>query len=256
MTKKSNLPTLLLSLFLALAMGFAPACSSSGASSQDAPTQEQTQQQAAEEPQKKGVLSLAVSVEGWESSNQGVPVAVTGASKDGQKVEQQVVVTPGQTKALELSAGSYDFAVDGSKISTQTTVYKSATVHESFGGEKDATVSISVSQDAQATQELARKAEEEAAAKAEAEAKAKAEAEEAARAQAEAEAAAQAQAQAEAQRRAEAAAAAQPNEQTVYITKTGKKYHRDGCRYLKKSQIPISLSDAESRGYTPCSKCF
>ena len=255
MTKKSNLRPLLLSLFLALAMGFAPACSSSSASSQDAPTQEQTQQQAAEEPQRNGTLSLAVSIEGWESSNQGVPVTVTGTSEDGQKVEQQVVVTPGQTKALELSAGSYDFAVDGSKISTQTVAYKSATVHESFSGEKDVTVSVSVSQDAEATQELARKAEEEAA-KAEAEAKAKAEAEEAARAQAEAEAAAQAQAQAEAQRKAEAAAAAQTNEQTVYITKTGEKYHHDGCQYLKKSKIPISLSDAESRGYTPCSKCF
>ncbi|MDQ7094244.1 hypothetical protein REC12_11650 [Desulfosporosinus sp. PR] len=42
---------------------------------------------------------------------------------------------------------------------------------------------------------------------------------------------------------------------TVYITKTGKKYHRDGCRYLSKSRIPISLSDAESEGYEPCSVC-
>ena len=32
---------------------------------------------------------------------------------------------------------------------------------------------------------------------------------------------------------------------TVYITETGKKYHRDGCRYLKKSRIPISLNDAK-----------
>ena len=42
---------------------------------------------------------------------------------------------------------------------------------------------------------------------------------------------------------------------TVYITKTGKKYHRDGCRYLSRSRIPISLSDAESEGYGPCSVC-
>ena len=41
----------------------------------------------------------------------------------------------------------------------------------------------------------------------------------------------------------------------VYITKTGKKYHRSGCRYLSRSMIPISLSDAKSRGYTPCSVC-
>ena len=42
---------------------------------------------------------------------------------------------------------------------------------------------------------------------------------------------------------------------TVYITKTGKKYHSDGCQYLKKSQIAIDKDEAESRGYTPCSKC-
>jgi len=42
---------------------------------------------------------------------------------------------------------------------------------------------------------------------------------------------------------------------TVYITNTGKKYHRAGCRYLAKSQIPISLSDAKARGYQPCSVC-
>lgn len=41
---------------------------------------------------------------------------------------------------------------------------------------------------------------------------------------------------------------------TVYVTKTGSKYHRDGCRYLSKSKIPISLSDAE-KSYGPCSVC-
>lgn len=42
---------------------------------------------------------------------------------------------------------------------------------------------------------------------------------------------------------------------TVYVTKTGEKYHRDGCRYLSKSKIPITLSKAKSGGYTPCSVC-
>ena len=40
---------------------------------------------------------------------------------------------------------------------------------------------------------------------------------------------------------------------TVYITKTGKKYHRSGCRHLRKSKIPILLQEAVDRGYTPCS---
>lgn len=43
--------------------------------------------------------------------------------------------------------------------------------------------------------------------------------------------------------------------QVVYITKTGKKYHRDGCSYLRPSKIEIRLKDAKSRGYTPCSRC-
>ena len=42
---------------------------------------------------------------------------------------------------------------------------------------------------------------------------------------------------------------------TVYVTKTGEKYHRAGCRYLSRSQIAISLSDAQGQGYTPCSVC-
>lgn len=42
---------------------------------------------------------------------------------------------------------------------------------------------------------------------------------------------------------------------TVYVTNTGKKYHRDGCRYLSKSRIPISLSGAKASGYGPCKVC-
>jgi len=40
---------------------------------------------------------------------------------------------------------------------------------------------------------------------------------------------------------------------TVYVSRTGKKYHRAGCRYLRKSKIPISLKDAKARGCTLCS---
>lgn len=42
---------------------------------------------------------------------------------------------------------------------------------------------------------------------------------------------------------------------TVYVTKTGGKYHRDGCQYLRKSKIPMSLSEAKAQGLEPCSKC-
>lgn len=42
---------------------------------------------------------------------------------------------------------------------------------------------------------------------------------------------------------------------TVYTTETGSKYHSDGCRYLNKSKIPISLNAAINQGLTPCSVC-
>jgi hypothetical protein len=50
-------------------------------------------------------------------------------------------------------------------------------------------------------------------------------------------------------------AAAHAFSQTVYVTKTGKKYHVQTCRYLSRSSIPISLANAIGAGYTPCSIC-
>lgn len=41
----------------------------------------------------------------------------------------------------------------------------------------------------------------------------------------------------------------------VYVTRTGKKYHRAGCRYLSINQTRSSRQDAEMRGLTPCSVC-
>jgi hypothetical protein len=45
-----------------------------------------------------------------------------------------------------------------------------------------------------------------------------------------------------------------PQNVTVYVTRTGTKYHRDGCRYLSKSKIPMSLKEAAKR-YEPCKVC-
>ena len=46
-----------------------------------------------------------------------------------------------------------------------------------------------------------------------------------------------------------------PQSVTVYITRTGKKYLRDGCRYLLQSKIKTTLKEAKSNGYTPCKVC-
>ena len=42
--------------------------------------------------------------------------------------------------------------------------------------------------------------------------------------------------------------------QTVYVTKTGTKYHADGCKFLAKSKIATSLEDAKKK-YSACSVC-
>lgn len=46
------------------------------------------------------------------------------------------------------------------------------------------------------------------------------------------------------------------NEDIVYVTKSGKKYHKENCPYLKSSKIMISLGQAIMEGKEPCSKCF
>ena len=45
------------------------------------------------------------------------------------------------------------------------------------------------------------------------------------------------------------------NDLTVYLTKTGTKYHLSTCSYLNSSKIPISLANALSQGYEPCKRC-
>lgn len=43
--------------------------------------------------------------------------------------------------------------------------------------------------------------------------------------------------------------------QTVYVTKTGEKYHKKGCRFLKYSKKDIQIEKALELGYTPCKVC-
>jgi micrococcal nuclease len=47
----------------------------------------------------------------------------------------------------------------------------------------------------------------------------------------------------------------QNNAETVYVTRTGKRYHRANCRYLATSRISMSLKDAQAKGYTACKAC-
>ena len=46
-----------------------------------------------------------------------------------------------------------------------------------------------------------------------------------------------------------------PTTQTVYITRTGERYHRGDCHHLRQSRISIDRSAAIKNGYTPCKNC-
>jgi endonuclease YncB( thermonuclease family) len=52
----------------------------------------------------------------------------------------------------------------------------------------------------------------------------------------------------------QATGATEPEEEAVYVTRTGSKYHRPGCRYLRRRRRPVSLKEAK-RSYGPCSVC-
>ena len=52
----------------------------------------------------------------------------------------------------------------------------------------------------------------------------------------------------------ESAAVESESEGEVYVTRTGKKYHQEGCTSLRRSKIPISLAEAK-QGYGPCGRC-
>ena len=43
--------------------------------------------------------------------------------------------------------------------------------------------------------------------------------------------------------------------QTVYTTKTGEKYHKSSCHYLKYSKKEIKIDKAKALGYKACKIC-
>lgn len=52
-----------------------------------------------------------------------------------------------------------------------------------------------------------------------------------------------------------AAPKAKPVVAVVYITKTGKCFHRDGCSSLRRSKIKCTRTEAVNRGLRPCKTC-
>lgn len=194
-----------------------------------------------------GKLDINVNADGWQGG--AVSVSVNGKSDKGDSVSKTVSVTPGEGyESNDLTAGSYTFTVIDSSLRSGETVYAVSSIDDMRDDSRNQHVAISLSIDQEATEQLAaekqRLADEQ---KAEEEAEAK-------------KAAAQKAAQEKAATTSSSASSASKassttNPQTVYVTKTGKKYHNDGCSSLKKSKIAMSLSEAEAEGYTPCKNC-
>lgn len=44
-------------------------------------------------------------------------------------------------------------------------------------------------------------------------------------------------------------------ERTVYVTRSGKKYHLEGCDYLSEKRMAVSLKDALSSEFEACAYC-
>jgi hypothetical protein len=53
----------------------------------------------------------------------------------------------------------------------------------------------------------------------------------------------------------EPASTAQKQDCTVYVTRTGHRYHREGCRYLSHGAVAMTREEALKRGLTPCHVC-
>lgn len=207
----------------------------------------------------------------------------------------QVKITPtpsdAEVQSLELSDNNIaklDYS-DGKAVITFKEPGKSTLYFIANGNVDSNSTTITVTDKAA---EEARKAEEEAKQKAEEEAKAaeesKKEAEAAAQAQKEAEEAAAKQAEEEARIKSEQEAAAaqaqqeqqtteqsniqqeqqqysnqndtqqtqQPQEQLVWIPKTGSKYHSNPSCSGMNNPREVTLSEAQSMGYEPCKKCY
>lgn len=187
-----------------------------------------------------GTLSLALTCPAeCTFATDPVTVSVKGTLDTGDTYEDSFEMKFGDTIDLsDYDRGTYSFSVEPNSFTQDETVYAIAAKTCAYTKREDVSVTLSAVVDTVATQKLADQRA----------------AEEAARAQAEAEAQAEAAAQAEAERQAQQQEAERA-EQTVYITDTGSKYHRAGCRHLRHSSYPISLSDAQAQGYTPCGTC-
>lgn len=47
-----------------------------------------------------------------------------------------------------------------------------------------------------------------------------------------------------------------PNDPVIYVSASDRMYHKDGCAYLSKDKRRMLMSEAKSKGYVACGRCF
>lgn len=156
-----------------------------------------------------------------------------------QEVVITVTTTPGDytlsTDDFQCSGGTLDYSNDTLSFSAiETGSYRVWAEHD---GIKSNVISLKI-EDKSAIAEQEKKAKEEQAAAKKA-------------AQDEQEGQAQAATPSESQSTSQVQ---ENNDPIVYVTQSGSKYHRDGCRHLKNSKIEKKLSEAKG-SYSPCGVC-
>lgn len=199
-----------------------------------------------------GVLSFTVEADKWDTVTDGsIAVIVTGESDGIGKISRQYTVIPGEACATDLGAGNYEIALVNGKATKGSNLFTATAVSVTFDGETDKNAILRMSLDAAKMKQI----EEEAAAKKAAEEKAAKE-----KAEAEKQAKAKEQAAAKQQSSSKSSVTAKSSTQveaTVYIASSGngKKYHsRSTCSNMK-GTTALTISQAQSRGYTACKKC-
>lgn len=218
-----------------------------------------------------GVLSFTVEADQWDSATDGsIAVRITGETHDGSSVFEQYNMVPGEVHDTTLGAGEYEVALVDGKATQGDKYFVAPAVTVSFDGIADKNTVLQIKLDTEKMKQL----EEEAAAKKAAEEKAAAEKAAAEKAAAEKaadekaaveKAAAEKQAQAKKESAAQSSSSKSPSAsnsstqstQTVYIAASGNgtKYHMSSSCSNMKGTVALSVSEAKSRGYSPCKKC-
>lgn len=192
-------------------------------------------------------LSFTVNAGTWDTAADGnLVVKIEGTDSTGKSVSEQYKAVPGTKYDTDLKPGTYVIALASANPAKGNRLFTASPVDANFSGESDvnAVLNVQLDQAAMDAAEAQRKA-----------------AEKAAKQEAEEKAAAEAAAKAASQPNANSGVTAQGGAergQSVYIASSGKgkKYHSNPNCSNMKGTTALSVSEAQSRGYSPCKKCY